>query len=180
MPGVPRPSLGWFDGLVDFTNDRAFYILVLVLAVASYFLLRRLLSSCFGSILTGIRENEDRMCALGYNTRAYKVVAFAISGALTGLAGGLFAQQLQLVTPDQVEWQLSAMLMIMVILGGSGSLIGPVIGALVIVLLQNVVSSYTDRWATIMALMFIGVVMFGRGGIWGLVEKIWPSGRRQS
>jgi branched-chain amino acid transport system permease protein len=179
LPGVPRPTLGWFNQFVDFSNDRSFYILVLVFALVVYFLLHRLLSSCFGSVLTGIRENEERMRALGYDTRAYKIAAFVISGALTGLAGGLFAQQFQLVTPEQAEWQLSATLMIMVILGGSGSLVGPPIGALVIVLLQNVVSSYTDRWATIMALMFIGVVMFGRGGIWGLFGKLFQSEGKQ-
>lgn len=171
LTGVPRPSLGWLDRVIDLSNDRSFYVFTLFCSLLVFLLLRRTLSSCFGSVLTGIRDNPERMRAIGYNIRAYKIAAFLLSGVLTGLAGGLFAHQFQLVTPEQAHWQTSALLMVMVILGGSGSLIGPAIGALIIVLLQNVVSSYTDRWATIMALMFIAVVMFARGGVWGLIRK---------
>ena len=169
LSGVPRPSLWGLDNFIDLSNDRTFYIFTLIVAISVFFLLHAILASCFGSVLTGTRENAGRMLAVGYNIQVYKIVAFVISGMLTGLAGALFALQYQLVTPEQAYWQTSAFLMIMVVLGGSGSLIGPAIGAVVIVILQNIVSSYTDRWATIMALMFIGVVMFARGGIWGLI-----------
>ena len=171
LPGIPRPSLGMLDSFIDLGNHRVFYVFTLVATVLVFILLRAILASCFGSVLTGIRENPGRMMAIGYNIQLYKIVAFLISGMLTGLAGALFAYQFQLVTPEQAYWQTSAILMIMVVLGGSGSLIGPIIGAVVIIILQNVVSSYTDRWASLMALMFIGVVMFARGGIWGLLTQ---------
>jgi branched-chain amino acid transport system permease protein len=178
LPGVPRPSLWGLDRIINLNDDRVFYVFTLAVAVAVFLLLRAILASCFGSALTGIRENAGRMRAIGYNVQAYKIAAFLISGMLTGLAGALFAYQYQLVTPDQTYWQTSAIFMIMVVLGGSGSLIGPAIGAVVIVILQNIVSSYTDRWATIMALMFISVVMFARGGIWGLMTNaLAPGGR---
>jgi branched-chain amino acid transport system permease protein len=168
LSGLPRPSLGILDRVVDLADDRAFYIFTLLIAVAVWLLLRQILRSCFGSVLTGIRDNSGRMRAIGYDIKRYKITAFLISGCLTGLAGALFSYQYQLVTPEQAHWQTSALIMIMVILGGSGSLVGPAIGALVIVFLQNVLSTYTDRWASVMALMFILVVMFARGGIWGL------------
>jgi branched-chain amino acid transport system permease protein len=179
LSGVPRPSLWALDRFIDLSNDRVFYLFTLAVAVAVFLLLRAILASCFGSVLTGIRENAGRMLAIGYNIQVYKIAAFLISGMLTGLAGALFAHQYQLVTPDQAYWQTSAILMIMVVMGGSGSLIGPAIGAVVIVILQNIVSSYTDRWATIMALMFIGVVMFARGGIWGLMTNLLAPDRRR-
>jgi branched-chain amino acid transport system permease protein len=169
LPGIPRPSLWALDSVIDLSNDRIYYVFTLLIAVSVFFFLHALLASCFGSVLTGIRENAGRMLAIGYNIQAYKIVAFLISGMITGLAGALFAFQYQLVTPEQAYWQTSAILMIMVVLGGSGSLVGPAIGAVVVVILQNIVSSYTDRWASIMAIMFIAVVLFARGGIWGLI-----------
>lgn len=172
LAGIPRPTLWGLESLLDSSNNRVFYLLTLLIFVLAYLLMRRIVRSSFGSVLVGIRENASRMAAVGYNVRAYKIAAFVIAGALAGLAGGLYAQQFQLVSPEQVHWKSSAILLIMVILGGSGSLVGAALGALVIVLLQNVVSSYTDRWAMIMAGMFIVVVMFARGGIWGLARHL--------
>ena len=117
------------------------------------------------------------MASMGYDVQTYKIVAFMIAGAFGGLAGGLFSHQFQLISPDQVHWQTSAILLVMVVLGGSGSLVGPALGALLIVLLQNIVSTYTQRWPMIMAAMFIGVVMFVRGGLWGIVRGAAGGGR---
>jgi branched-chain amino acid transport system permease protein len=174
LSGVPRPSLGGLDRFVDTGDDRTFYFLVLMFFVLSYVLLRRVVSSAFGTVLVGIRENPTRMAAIGYRVKIYKVAAFVISGAFAGLAGGLFVQEFSLVSPNEVQWQTSAILLIMVVLGGAGSLIGPALGALIIVLLQNVVSSYTQRWPMIMAVMFIAVVLFLRGGIWGQIRRVLP------
>lgn len=179
LAGIPRPTLWGLESLLDTSNNRVFYLLTLLMFALAYLLLRRIVRSSFGSVLIGIRENASRMSAVGYNVRAYKIAAFVIAGALAGLAGGLYAQQFQLVSPEQAHWKSSAILLIMVILGGSGSLVGAALGALVIVLLQNVVSSYTDRWAMIMAGMFIIVVMFARGGIWGLARHL-VRGREQA
>lgn len=171
LTGIPRPGLWRLDSLVNLADNRAFYLLTLVMFALAYLLLRRIVSSSFGSVLIGIRENPGRMAAVGYNVQIYKIAAFVIAGAVAGLAGGLFAHQFQLVSPDQVHWQTSAILIVMVVLGGSGSLVGPALGALLIVLLQNIVSTYTQRWPMIMAGLFIAVVMFARGGLWGLLRR---------
>lgn len=174
LPGVPRPELWGLELFVNTADNRYFYLLTLLLFALAYLLLRRIVSSAFGTVLVGIRENASRMATIGYNVRAYKIAVFVIAGAVAALAGGLFAHQFQLVSPDQVHWQTSAILIVMVVLGGSGSLVGPALGALVIVLLQNIVSTYTERWPLIMAGMFILVVMFARGGIWGLLRRLSP------
>jgi len=186
LPGVPRPKLMGLEAFVNTDDNRVFYLLTLVLFVLAYLLLRRVVSSAFGTVLVGIRENPSRMATIGYNVQRYKIAVFVIAGAVAGMAGGLFAHQFQLVSPDQVHWQTSAILMVMVVLGGSGSLAGPALGALMVVLLQSVVSTYTQRWPLIMAGMFIAVVMFARGGLWGLVRRVarskavsetWPDAR---
>jgi branched-chain amino acid transport system permease protein len=172
LAGIPRPKLWMLDSIVNTADNRVFYLLTLVFFAFAYWLLRRIVASSFGSTLIGIRENEVRMATVGYHVQAYKIAAFVIAGAFAGLAGGLFAHQFQLITPDQVHWQTSAMLLVMVVLGGTGSLVGPALGALTIVLLQNIVSTYTQRWPMIMAGMFIVVVMFARGGLWGLGRRL--------
>lgn len=172
LPGVPRPHLWPLDGIVNAADNRVFYLLTLAFFALTYLLLRRIVRSSFGSVLIGIRENAGRMAAVGYHVQAYKIAAFVIAGAFAGLAGGLFAHQFQLVTPEQAHWQTSAILLVMVVLGGTGSLAGPALGALTIVLLQNIVSTYTARWPMIMAGMFIAVVMFARGGLWGFARRL--------
>ncbi|MGV3653702.1 MAG: branched-chain amino acid ABC transporter permease [Noviherbaspirillum sp.] len=170
--GIPRSSLGPLDAYFDTSDNTVFYVITAIIFVLAYLAMKRITTSPFGSVLIGIRENRTRMAALGYNTRAYMVAAFSIAGAFGGLAGGLFAHLFQLVAPDQLHWQTSAILMVMVVLGGSGSLVGPIIGAAIIVLLQNVLSSYTERWPSIMAILFILVVMYARGGAWGFLTRL--------
>ena len=172
LSGIPRPKLWGLETLFNTADNRVFYLLTLVVFAVSFLLLRRIVASAFGSVLIGIRENASRMAAIGYNVQRYKIAVFVIAGAVAGMAGGLFAHQFQLVSPDQAHWQTSAILIVMVVLGGTGSLVGPVIGAFTIVLLQNIVSTFTQRWPLIMAGMFIVVVMFARGGLWGLAQRL--------
>jgi branched-chain amino acid transport system permease protein len=172
LSGVPRPDLWVLQTLVNSADNKVFYLLTLMMFALTYLLLRRIVGSSFGTVLIGIRENAGRMASIGYNVQAYKMAAFVIAGGVAGLAGGLYAHQFQLVSPDQVHWQTSAFLIVMVVLGGSGSLVGPALGALLIVLLQSIVSTYTQRWPLIMAAMFIAVVMFARGGLWGIVQRL--------
>jgi branched-chain amino acid transport system permease protein len=172
LSGVPRPDLWVLQTLVNSADNKVFYLLTLMMFALTYLLLRRIVGSSFGTVLIGIRENAGRMASIGYNVQAYKMAAFVIAGGVAGLAGGLYAHQFQLVSPDQVHWQTSAFLIVMVVLGGSGSLVGPALGALLIVLLQSIVSTYTQRWPLIMAAMFIAVVMFARGGLWGIVRRL--------
>lgn len=176
LSGVPRPDLWMLQALVNTADNKVFYLLTLLLFALTYVLLRRIVRSSFGTVLIGIRENAGRMASIGYNVQAYKIAAFVIAGSVAGLAGGLYAHQFQLVSPDQVHWQTSALLIVMVVLGGSGSLVGPALGALLIVLLQNIVSTYTQRWPLIMAAMFIAVVMLARGGLWGIVRRLSSPG----
>lgn len=172
LVGIPRPSLGPLDSQIPTGNNTVFYVVVVAIFALAYLLLKRITQSSFGSVLVGIRENRTRMEALGYNTRGYMIVAFTVAGAFAGLAGGLFAHQFQMVSPEQMHWQTSAILLVMVVLGGSGSLVGPAIGAATIVVLQNVVSSYTARWPSVMAILFIIVVLYARGGAWGFLSRL--------
>lgn len=172
LRNVPRPSLWPMGGVVEFGHPVAFYALAAAIALGCYFALRRIVSSPFGTVLVGIRENAHRMAAIGYDVHGYKIAAFVIAGAFAGLAGGLFAHYFRLVSPEQVAWQTSAFLMVMVVLGGSGTLIGAAIGAAIVVILQNEVSTYTERWPMIMAGLFLVVVMVARGGVWGLIRAL--------
>ena len=120
----------------------------------------------------GIRENEPRMAAIGYPTRAYKLLAFTIAGAIAGLAGGLYAIYNGFISTDALYWTASGDILIMTMLGGAGTLIGPVAGAAIFLLLKNVVSSYSEHWLAIIGVTFIGCVLFFPGGIWGSLQKL--------
>jgi branched-chain amino acid transport system permease protein len=161
--GLARPKLfGW--SLVD---PGAYYIFMLIVFLAAFFGLRRLISSPLGHTFIGIRENEDRMLAIGYPTRLYKLVAFAISGAVAGMSGGLYAAFNGFVSPEVLYWTQSGDVLIMVVLGGVATLTGPVIGAAIFLLMKNIVSTHTDHWMLIIGVVFIGCVMFFRRGVYG-------------
>jgi branched-chain amino acid transport system permease protein len=175
IPYVPRVNIGGsFGGVVDFDKPNAFYFLVAIIFLLCFLAMRRIVSSPFGSALVGIRENSLRMAAAGYDVKSYMIAASAIAGGFAGLAGALFGQFFQLVSPEVLNWQTSATMMIMVVLGGAGSLVGAVLGASVIIVLRNIVSTFTDRWPMIMAAIFILIVIIGRGGLLGLVRN-WIS-----
>ncbi len=161
--GIPRPT--GFGVEMDATR---MYWLALVLCLAVFWMLRRILAAPFGRTLVGIRENEGRLRALGCDVRAYKLASFVLAGGLAGLAGVLFAHFNGFVSPSEVHWQRSGQLLIMIIIGGVDSLVGPLLGAFVVVLIQDLVSSYTMRWMTIMGLLFVGFVLVARGGLVGL------------
>ena len=129
------------------------------------------MSSPFGAVLRGIRENEAKTLALGYNTRLYKIAVVAISYALGGLAGALYAPFAGFANTELLFWLLSGQVLIMVIVGGSGTLIGPIIGAAFFLILEHQLSSYTEAWALFLGLVFIAVVLFAPEGIWGLATS---------
>jgi branched-chain amino acid transport system permease protein len=169
LVGIPYPEL---FGLLDF--DRlSFYYLVLLSAGGTYFLLRAVTRSPFGHILIGIGSNEPRMRAIGYDTRIYKLGAFVLAGALAGLAGALWAHHRGIVAPVDLHWSLSATALIMVIVGGTGTLVGPMLGAALVWFLEFGLSSYTDRSTMITGAVFILFVFFARGGIIGLARSVW-------
>ncbi len=171
LAGVPRPMIGLGDLAWSFGTNFRFYYLVLVAFLLSWWLLQRLVSSPFGHTLRGIKENEERMAALGYDTRRFKTTAFILAGVFAGLAGVLFSHFNFHVGPEVLYWTMSGQVLIMVIIGGAGTLTGPVLGAALVRLLPSYVSSYTDRWQTIMGLVFMAFVLFAREGIISLWRK---------
>lgn len=167
---VERPYLGVGDATIAFGPDQNFYYLTLALFIGAWWILRRLVGSPFGATLRGIKENEPRMQALGYHTWNFKITAFVIAGALGGVAGMLLAAFNRHAAPDQLYWTVSGQVIIMVLIGGAGSLSGPILGAALVHLLPSYVSSYTDRWQTILGLVFIAFVLFAPQGIYGLAR----------
>lgn len=160
-----------FFGL-DLSNSLNAYFMVLLFFVLSYWGLRRLVSSPLGHVFVGIRENEMRMLAIGYPTRAYKLLSFVIAAALAGFAGGIYIIYNSFISPDQIYWTASGDILIMVMLGGAGTLIGPVIGTGLFLLMKNVVSSYSQHWLFIIGAIFICVVLFFPSGIWGTLRQV--------
>jgi branched-chain amino acid transport system permease protein len=160
-----------FFGL-DLSHPRPMYFLALIVFVASYLVLRRLIRSPLGHVFIGIRENETRMQAIGYPTTSYKLLCFTISGAFAGLAGGLYVIFNSFISPDSLYWSASGNVLIMTMLGGAGTLIGPVLGAGLFLLMENLVSSYSDHWMLIIGVIFIASVLFFPEGLWGLVERL--------
>ena len=147
---------------------------MLAIVLLSYVLLARLVASPFGKSLRGIKENESRMRAVGYNVQRYKLAAFVIAGAFAGLAGALRAQFNFFVAPDTLYWTTSGIVLVMVIIGGAGTLIGPALGAALVQVLQNLISSYTDRWPLLLGAIFILFVLYAPKGMMGIVDQLKP------
>lgn len=141
-----------------------FVALLLVMA-----LVRMLVNSSFGLVLKGCKGNEERMISLGYNTFAYRLTAYVISGAICGFAGALLGNFTTFISPEMMDWSRSGELMFMVILGGVATTIGPVLGAIVFIVMEEVLSSITIYWHLPFGLMLIFVVLFMRGGLASLV-----------
>jgi branched-chain amino acid transport system permease protein len=173
LPNIPRPSIGPYLSLVA---DRPFYYFVLLLVGVATALLVAIVSSPFGYALRGIRESETRMLALGYNVKAYRLVAFVLAATFAGVAGSLYVYYTRFVSPDYLEVLRSAEVLLMVILGGAGTLIGPAIGAAIIVLLENIVSAYTERWLLVVGIIYVLVALCAPSGLIGLAREL---GRRK-
>ncbi|MDH3228685.1 MAG: branched-chain amino acid ABC transporter permease [Alphaproteobacteria bacterium] len=157
---------------VDLSADATFYYVCLAVLLLFLGLGQRLVGSRFGMVILGVRENERRMAALGFPTYRYKLACFSISGAAAGLAGALIANQTEFVSPALMHWTRSGEIMVMVILGGMGTLLGPVFGAAAFLLLEEVLSTWTEHWMVVLGPVLIFVVLFARRGIYG-----WLVGR---
>ena len=171
LAGVLPPSIGLGSLNYVFETRSSFYYLVLALFLGCWWGLHRIVNSPFGWVLRGIRENEPRMLALGYNTLRYKLVAFMVAGMQGGLAGMLLAHFFRHAAPENLYWTMSGQVMIMLIVGGSGTLIGPVMGAFLVRILPYLLSDYTDRWQTVIGLLFMAIVLFAPGGIIGWLRQ---------
>jgi branched-chain amino acid transport system permease protein len=157
--------------LIDLEQTRQFYWLVLALMAGTYFLLRMILGSLFGQVIVGIRANERRMRALGYPVFRYKLASFVIAGTLAGLAGYLAAAQFGFVNPELLGWHRSGDALMMVILGGMGSLFGPVLGAVALVLLQELFSDLTKHWLLPMGAFVVAAVLLLPDGFSGFLQR---------
>jgi branched-chain amino acid transport system permease protein len=169
LSGIPRPGV---PGL-ELTGAIPFYYLVLLLFTAAVFLLKQIAGSAFGAALVGVRENEARMRAMGFDTFRLKLGVFVIAGAAAGLSGALYVYYNGFVSPDVLYWTTSGQVLIMVLLGGAGTLAGPALGAAAVLLLQDLVSSYTERWTMILGAAFILVVLAAPRGLLGLLAGRW-------
>ena len=169
--GLPIATRSWLAPGLDLKSDIAFYYVVLLIVTVGFVFLARLIGARFGYVLQGIRENETRMEAMGYPVVRYKRVAFVISGALAGLGGALLANQNGLASPNLLQWTQSGMLLIMVILGGVGFLWGGVLGALVMLCLEEVLSSYTIYWQLGVGVVLLLVVLCAPKGLAGLFRR---------
>ncbi|HEV2956728.1 MAG TPA: branched-chain amino acid ABC transporter permease [Xanthobacteraceae bacterium] len=167
--GIPRPP-GPF-GLAVFQGKLGYFYLVVGCLVGSYLLCRMLVTSPFGAVLAGIRENEAKMAALGYNTRAYKWAVVVVAYGFGSLAGALYTPFAGFVAPELLFWLVSGRVLIMVIVGGAGTLIGPIIGGAFFLILEHQLSEVTEFWPLIFGAVFIAFVLLAPEGIWGLVRK---------
>jgi branched-chain amino acid transport system permease protein len=173
-----KPLVGWGDTvLLNLDNKTTFYYLVLVLMVLVYGLLRRILASNFGRALQGIRVNEHRMRAIGFPVFRYQLGVYVLAGVLGGLAGYLSAAQFGFVNPEIISWHQSGAVLMMVILGGMGTLSGSLIGAFVFVLLEEFFKDDTvfgvlaKHWQLMMGLLIVAVACFLPKGVVGLLSR---------
>jgi branched-chain amino acid transport system permease protein len=169
LVGIPRHvgpfGIDWFQGKLGY------YYLVLFCLLGSYLLCRAIVRSPFGAVLAGIRENEAKTVALGYNTRAYKIVTVVLAYGFGGLAGALYAAFAGFASPELFFWLTSGRVLIMVIVGGAGTLIGPILGGVSFVFLEHQLSQVTDLWPLIFGAIFMAFVMFAPQGIWGMLTR---------
>ena len=164
--GVPRTRvLG-----MDLAQPASFHLYLLVVVGLAALFLWSVVRSPFGHVLRGIHDNEARMQAVGYAIDRYKILAFVLAGVVAGIGGALYTQLVGSITPDAFLWTTSGEALLMVIIGGTGTLGGAVLGAAAFILLQSLVSSYTERWMTILGLTFILFVLFAPGGIVGALR----------
>jgi branched-chain amino acid transport system permease protein len=179
MPEIPYPDFGWIEGagrvlplLGGYRSSEYFYFLTLVLVGLCFWILRRVVGSPFGRLLTTIRENPERAEFIGVNVRRYELAAFMIAGAFAGLAGGLFGIFNRGVFPDFAYWTKSSEVLIMTLLGGMGTFYGPMVGALVLIWLNQQIVSYTEYWPLILGSILVVLLFVFPGGLVGAIALV--------
>jgi branched-chain amino acid transport system permease protein len=169
MPGIPRPALLG----IDFSDPLNYYLFVSLVFLASLWLMKRIVESPLGRILQAIRENEVRAEAVGYNVPRFKLLAFVIGGAFSGLAGVLYAMLFGIVPLEAISFVFSGNVVFATLIGGSGSLFGPIIGSFVFIWLSESVSTLWARWPLLLGVAFVIVVLFFRGGVIEAWSRFW-------
>ena len=167
--GMRLAARSKFGGPIDLHQPMVFYYVVLAILVLFLVLGCRLVESRFGMVIRAAKSNEPRARAIGFSPFRYKLTAFVIAGSAGGLAGALLANQTEYLTPEFMHWTRSGEIMFMVILGGMGTLFGPVIGAIVLLLLEDVLSALTAHWQIILGPILVLVVLFAKRGLFGLL-----------
>lgn len=166
-------SFGPF-GKIELNNDIPIYYIILIATAFLYSLMRMLIHSKFGRVLVGIRENEDRALALGFNTTLYKTIAFAISGSLACLAGALYGTHANFVAPSSGGVLFSTEVVVWVAIGGRASLLGALVGGIIVSSLSNYLSAITpEYWQLFLGLLFVVVILFFKGGVAGALSKVF-------
>lgn len=170
--GLTLQARNQFAGLALFENPRNFYFLVLASLVGIYGLCRAIVHARFGRVLRGTRENSTRMASMGFNVHRYQHLAYVIAGAIAGFAGALLANAAEFVSPAYMSWQRSGELIIMVIIGGIGRLNGALLGAGVLLLLEEFLSGFTEHWRVILGPLLVLIAIFAHGGLAGLIAAL--------
>jgi branched-chain amino acid transport system permease protein len=178
IQAIPRRPL---LGVVDLTSDITFYYVVLAIFALGYLVIYRTIHSPFGQVLKAIRENEPRAVSLGYRVHQYKLLAFVLSAALAGLAGATKAIVFQLASLTDVSWQMSGEVVLMTLVGGMGTVLGPVVGAAVVITMQNYLAGFGEWVLVIQGVIFVLTVLLFRRGIVGVVQawigRLLPKGK---
>lgn len=179
---VSLKTYGGDDGLIirranelpglNMRDKHTVYYVCLTIAVLFFALLWRIVNSRFGNVIVGLRQSEKRMAAIGLPAYRYKLMAFVISGMGCGLAGALMANFLRFASPDMMHWTKSGELMVMVILGGVGTLFGPLVGAAVFIVLESILASWTENWQLGLGLILLLVVLYTQGGVQALGARL--------
>ena len=169
--GMRLKAKSQFPGLIDLRDPVAFYYLALGLMLVSVFLVYRIVNSRFGMVLRAAKSNDARTRAIGFSPYPYRLAAFVIAGAMCGLAGALYANHTNYITPGLMSWQQSGDIMFMVILGGMATTSGPVLGAFVLLLLEDLLSGWTQHWQVILGPLLVLSVIFFRRGLAGIFYK---------
>ncbi len=176
LQGIARKAL--LGGLLPITNDRVLYYVVLSIFLFGFGAIYRFIHSPFGQVLKAIRDNEQRAVSLGYEADRYKLLAFVLSAALAGLAGATKAMVLQFATLTDVSAGMSGEVVLMALVGGLGTIVGPVVGAFILVTMQNYLASFGEFVLVIQGAIFVVIVMAFRKGLVGEIAEWWKARRR--
>ena len=174
IQAVPR---GRLFGVIDLSHSLAMYYTVLVVFIAAFLLIYRIIHSPFGQVLKAIRENEPRAISLGYDADSYKLLAFVLSATLAGLAGAVKAIVFQLASLTDVHWTMSGEVVLMTLLGGMGTIFGPVVGAFILVALENYLAGFGEWVTVITGAIFVACVLAFRRGVVGEAGAWWARRR---
>ncbi len=176
---IPRPALSFFgQPLVSLVSPWQYYAFVAVLFLIAFWFMLRVSHSVFGRTLLAIRDNEARAAAVGYDVKRFKLAAFIVSGAVTGLAGALHAMMTGIAPLSNIDYHTSEMILVMTVIGGTGNLFSSVLGAAFYVLFADWLSTLWPRWLLLLGLVLIAVSLFMQRGLWGLGERIWRAMKR--